>query len=119
MLNDIVTTISTAILLVSRLKEISENIKDAEFKNLLADLSLELANAKLKIASLIEENTELKSKLRVIENTEGEPCPKCHKRGWHLEESKPDKIFGDLGGMRRLYKCSICGFSEGKLETPE
>ena len=116
-MGDIVTTISTAISLASRLKEISQNIKDAEFKNLLADLSLELADAKMKIASLIDENTDLKTKLSALENAEGELCPRCHKRGWHLEESKPDKIFGNLGGMRRLYKCSFCGFSEEQLET--
>ncbi len=118
-MGDIVTTISTAITLASRLKEISNNIQDAEFKNLLADLSLELAEAKMKIASLVEENTELKSKIRAIENAEGEPCPKCHKRGWHIEDSKPDKIFRDLGGIRRIYKCSICGFTEENLLTPK
>ena len=48
-MGDIVTTISTAISLTSRLKEISENIRDAEFKNLLADLTLELADAKIKL----------------------------------------------------------------------
>lgn len=118
-MGDIVTMLSTAITLAARLKKISENIKDAEFKNLLADLSLELADAKMKLASLVEENTELKVKLKAIEKAEGDPCPKCHERGWHLEDSKPDKIFGDLGGMRRIYKCSFCGFTEEKLVSPE
>ncbi len=116
-MSDLVSTISSAITLASRLKEISNNIQDAEFKNLLADLRLELADAKNDIATLLEENTELKSKLRSIENADGEPCPRCHKRGWHIESSKPDSVFGNLGGVRRLYKCSVCDFSEEQLVT--
>lgn len=118
-MGDLVTIISTAITLASRLKEISKNIEDAEFKNLLADLSLELADAKMRLASLVEENVKLKAKISALNNAEVEPCPRCRKRGWQLEESKPDRIFGNLGGMRRLYKCSICGFSEEQLETPK
>ena len=116
---DVISTLSTAITLASRLREISKNIEDAEFKNLLADLSLELAETKMQLAELIEENTNLKRNLSALENFEGEPCPKCHKHGWELIESKPDKLFGDLGGMRRLYKCPHCGFSEEQLITPE
>jgi regulator of replication initiation timing len=118
-MGDIVSTISTAISLASRLKKISENIKDAEFKNLLADLGLELAEVKMKLALLIEENTNLKVELNALKNAEGDPCPRCHKRGWHLEDSKPDKLFGDLGGMRRIYRCSFCGFKEEQLIAPK
>lgn len=114
---DIISTISSAISLVSRLKEIGQSNKDAEFKNVLANLSLELADAKMKLAAIIEENTQLKEKLRALENAEGEPCPKCHKKGWHVEESKPDAQFGPVGGIRRTYKCSFCGLSEQKLIT--
>jgi hypothetical protein len=59
---EIVSSVTNAITLVSRLKKISENIRDAEFKNLLADLSLQLADAKMKMASLIHENAELHEK---------------------------------------------------------
>ena len=45
---EIIPSITNAIALVSRLKTISESIRNAEVKNLLADLSLELAEAKLK-----------------------------------------------------------------------
>ncbi|RUO22608.1 hypothetical protein CWE08_05390 [Aliidiomarina iranensis] len=62
-----ITTISTAITLVKRLREISKNIEDAELKGGLADLSSELADLKLEaashkehIAALQEENTLLK-----------------------------------------------------------
>jgi hypothetical protein len=116
-MGDIISTISSAISLVSKLKKIGQNIRDAEFKNVLADLSLQLADAKMKLAAIIEENTQLKEKVRALENAEGEPCPKCHKRGWHIEDSKPDAHFGVLGGTRRTYKCSFCGFSEERLIT--
>ena len=44
---DLLTTISTSIALAGRLREIAKNIENAEFKNILADLSLELADLKL------------------------------------------------------------------------
>lgn len=116
---DIATSIATAITLAQRLREISNNIKDAEFKNLLADLSLELADVKLKLAGVLEENINLKDQIHKLKNVAGEPCPRCHKRGWELVDSKPDPMFGDLGGLRRTYKCSLCGFSEAKLITPK
>ncbi len=47
---------------------------------------------------------------------EGEMCPKCRQRGWHVESSDPDRQFGELGSNRRLYRCHFCGFSESKLE---
>lgn len=46
---------------------------------------------------------------------EGEPCPKCFRKGWHVESSSPDRTFGELGVVNRLYKCAFCGFSENKL----
>lgn len=64
---DIITSVSTSISLTKRLREISKNIENAEFKNLLADLSgelaelkLEAANLKQRIATLEEENDLLK-----------------------------------------------------------
>ena len=65
---DIISSLNHSIQVVSRLREISKNIGEAEFRNLLADLSNELADAKLEIASLKEqvailqrENQELKA----------------------------------------------------------
>ena len=56
---DVIATINNSISLVSRLREISKNLSEAELKNLLADLSLELADAKILIAEL---KTELAAK---------------------------------------------------------
>lgn len=118
-MTDLVSSISTVISLATRLRDINENIKSAEFKNLLADLSLQLSDVKLKLADVLEENTKLKSEVAALKNVDGDPCPKCRKRGWQLESSKRDSIFGDLGGMRKTFKCSLCGYSEERLETPK
>jgi hypothetical protein len=66
------------------------------------------------------ENSELKQRVRELEQVEAEPCPKCRKRTWELQRSKPDEIFGRLGGIRRIYRCadSACGYSEEKLIQP-
>ena len=114
-----ITAITNAIGLLTRLREISANIRDAEFKNLLADLSLELAEVKIKMAGLMEENLELQNKIKELESVEGDPCPRCHKRGWQIEKSEHDEVYGLIGGIRRTYKCSFCGFSEEELIKPK
>lgn len=114
-MGDLISTISTTITLATRLREISKNIEDAEFKNLLADLSLELADTKLKIADLINENTELKEKLNSLTSANGELCPKCNNRTFEIISTKPHKIFGDMGAKEREYECSGCGFTESKF----
>ena len=64
---DLISSITNSLTLVQRLRAISKNIEEAEFKNLLADLSSELADVKveaatlkLKLATLQEENALLK-----------------------------------------------------------
>lgn len=112
---DILTTVSTAISLASRLREISKNIEDAEFRNLLADLNLELADAKLKMAVLISENAEIKEKLDALTSATGESCPKCNNRTFQIVSTRPHPTFGAMGVKEREYKCSGCGFEESKL----
>lgn len=110
-----IPAISTAITIAKRLKEVTDKVRDAEIKNLLADLSLELANAKLERASIIGENAELKEQIRNLQALDGEPCPKCRKRTWVVEKSEPDEIFGELGSVRRTYRCVSCDFTEQEL----
>lgn len=110
---DIIGGISNVISLATRLKAISDNIKNAEFSNMLADMLLELADTKAKSAGLIEQNTQLQQRIRELE--QGELCPSCHERGWQLESSRPDPMFGVLGVASRSYKCSACGFTEETL----
>jgi len=112
---EIFSSISSAIAIARKLKEVSDKTKDADFRNLLPDLNLELAEIKTQLAEVMEENTRLKAKISDLESTEGEKCPKCRKRGWQLASSRPDSIFGEVGGIRRTYKCALCGFSEGML----
>ena len=114
-MTDLVSTISIAISLASRLREISKNIESAEFKNVLADLSLELAEAKLKMADLISENASLKEALASLTSATGEKCPKCNNRTFQLISSKPHPAFGDLGTKEREYKCSGCSFTDSLL----
>jgi len=114
---DLIATITTAISIAKKLKDISDRIKDVELKGTIADLSLELAELKTRLADVITENVALREKVKALETAEGDPCPKCHKRGWSIESSEPDRLFGDLGGMKRAYRCSLCGFTESKIVT--
>jgi hypothetical protein len=114
----IIPSITAAIATTKKLMEISEKIKDAELRNLIGDLNLKLADIKIQLANAIEQNIELKAKVTSLESIEGEKCPKCRRTGWQLESSTPHPIFGDVGGMERVYKCSLCGFSESKVIVP-
>ena len=117
-MTDLISTVSTAISLTTRLREIGKNIADAEFRNILADLSIELADAKLKIADLVSENTELKEKINSLTSASGDICPKCNNRTFEIISSKPHAIFGEMGAKEREYKCSGCGFTESKFIDP-
>ena len=66
---DIISSISNSIGLVKRLREISKNIDEAEFKNLLADLSGELADFKLEVADLKEKLATLQEENRMLKLT--------------------------------------------------
>jgi hypothetical protein len=114
---DIITSISAAIATAKKLKEIADKIKDADLRNLLADLSLELADVKVQLADMTDENRRLKDKVRALESTEGEKCP-SRRPGWQLESSRPHPLFGEVGVIERIYKCSLCGFSESEQITP-
>ena len=70
--HSVITSINNAITLAQRLREISKNIEDAEFKSLLADLSLEMADTKLALAQVTDENAELRSKLTKLKHSRGE-----------------------------------------------
>lgn len=57
---DMLSAVNNSIGLVKRLREISKNIAEAEFKNVLADLASGLADAKLEAAAMKEELIKLK-----------------------------------------------------------
>jgi hypothetical protein len=114
-----IAAITNAIGLVTRLKKIAENVRDAEFKSVLADLTIELAEVKMKMAGLMNENLELQNRIKELESIEGDPCPRCRKRGWQIESSRKHPHFGEMGILLRTHKCSFCGFSEEEMITPK
>lgn len=57
------TAISEALSVAGRLRAINKKIGDAEFSALLADLQLELSEAKARIADLLIENSDLRTQL--------------------------------------------------------
>lgn len=73
---DPVSTIDRAITLSRRLREISKNIAEAEFKNVLADLSSDLADAKLEIVALKERLAAQSEELRLARLPTTEPAEK-------------------------------------------
>ena len=91
-----------------------------ELNGKIADLQTAILTARQKTLEMqeqyeqvLQENKHLKAQLAEV--VEAEPCPHCHRKGWNVESSQPDPLFGDLGGSRRVYKCQFCGFTESKI----
>ena len=99
---DIISPIDNALALLTRLKETSGNITETEVKDILEELNLELANAKLVATELqaqIDKPQEKDSALEKPEQTEEKPKIKngCY-------------YFNDA--ISWLY-CSVCYDSKG------
>ena len=101
--------ISRAVTLATRLRVISERGRDAEFKGIVADLLLELAEVQMKLDELLNENAALKGQLQSQSNPKGERCPRCFELGWRVTSSRPQ---GQLGAMAQTYTCAKCGLKE-------
>jgi hypothetical protein len=93
-----------------------------ELNGQIADLQNAIFTARQKLLDmqeqyerLLHENKQLKAKL--ADTVEADPCPSCHRKGWHVVSSEADSMFGELGAFRRLYKCEFCAFSESQLIT--
>ncbi len=115
---ELLPTLTAAIGLSNKIREISDKLKHAELKELLGDMRLQLADVKIGMADLIEENDTLKRQLASIQNAEGDECPKCRARKYHLEKSEPHPSFGKFGGSVKTYLCDSCGFTEKKTIMP-
>jgi len=100
---DILATINHSISLVGRLREISKNISEAEFKNLLADLASELADAKLQTAELKTQLAAQAEELRALKTAAPE------------NKQKPTIQWGcyKFEGEDGLF-CTACYDSKGK-----
>ncbi len=66
--------------------------------------------------ALREQVSALREQIKEYENPKGEVCPSCHKRGWHVVESKKHPVMGDVGVHLRTYECSFCNFTEDRTE---
>ena len=62
---------------------------------------------------------DLEERVRELESLDGEQCPRCRKRTWIVEDSKKDRKFGNLGAIRREYRCTECDLTESVLITPK
>lgn len=59
---DVIQALQTSIEIVGRLRALAKKVEDVEFKMLLADLSNELADAKLEVANLKSELVDVRQK---------------------------------------------------------
>jgi hypothetical protein len=99
---DVLAGIDRSIGLVKRLREISKKVSEAEFRNVLGDLSNELADAKLKIATLKEQLATQVEEIREL------------KRAASQAKQKPSVKWGcyKFEGDENLY-CTACYDSKG------
>jgi regulator of replication initiation timing len=82
---EIISVVSNALGIASRLKEISKNIQDAEFNNLLADLSLELADLKVRLADVLDENSNLKNELLNYKHSQSSSSELQYRDGMYFQ----------------------------------
>ncbi len=61
---DLIATVTSAVALVRQLAELNAKSKDAKLHDLIGDLTLEMSKLKSQMAQLIDENTDLKAKLK-------------------------------------------------------
>lgn len=95
---DLVSSISTSIDIVKKLRELDRKVGEADFKMLLADLTSELGDAKLNAANLKIELAESKGRVEQMERQLAQRTseePELHEGAY---------VFGD---QRRHY-CTGC-----------
>jgi hypothetical protein len=79
---DIVSSLSTAITYAQRLREISKNAENAEFKNVLADLLNQLGDVKLELAGFKEKLANLEEENQLLKKRAVSPDEKPSGRKW-------------------------------------
>jgi hypothetical protein len=90
---ELIAGLTSAIDIGKRLSLLNEKIKDADIKMLIADLNIELANAKNNIAELITENQKLKSE---IDNLKNDKVDKLQFKGGAYYDTAGDGPFCDV-----------------------
>ena len=125
----IAQTLSTVIATGKQLVEVANKLKDAEAKNLVADLNLNIAELKMRIVELQEENARLKAQVAQAEDVssfrqnleireqvyffrtpvegraQGPYCPRCFDAGKQLV-----LVTAFTGAFRAIgkYNCPQC-----------
>jgi uncharacterized coiled-coil DUF342 family protein len=119
-------SISAALASAKTILDLLKNANDAQLalriSGEIANLQGKLIDVQQQALALQNENQSLRDEIRQLnvklaETVEAEPCPRCRRKGWHVESSEPDSMFEELGVIRRLYRCDLCGFSESQLMT--
>lgn len=103
-------------------KDIIELVKTGatiEAQEKIMELRQSAMDAQEENIGLRQRVIDLEERVRELEGSDGEPCPRCGKRTWIVEDSKPDRQFGRLGGIRRKYRCTECDLTESVLITPK
>jgi hypothetical protein len=114
-MSDLTTSLSQAMTLATRLRSMSEKLKEGEFKRILDALLLELAELQLKLDEVMTEQVALKSQLHAQANPQGELCPRCGALGWKATGSRPHKT---PGVIVQTHSCTKCGLKEETLVKP-
>lgn len=86
------------------LKDLDHLLEQIPLWKRLKAIPDEFEKLKLRVA-------QLETQLKAV----GERCPKCGHLTWFVDRSEADKVFGDLGGVRRHYRCRECGYEESKI----
>jgi hypothetical protein len=110
-MSDLNQAIEHAIGLATRLRTMSEKMRDPQFKGITDNLLLELAELQLKLESFSTEHATLKAQLNTAANPQGERCPRCFESGWKVTSTRPDKN----GRIIQTYSCPKCKLKEDVL----
>ena len=111
-MSDLAASISQALVLATRLRSMSEKLKEGDFKRVLDALLLELAEVQLKVEEVLSENSTLKGQQQAKANPQPELCPRCGQLGWRLTGSRPHKT---PGTVVQTHSCPKCGLKEEAL----
>ena len=114
------SALNNSIDLAKRLREISKNIKDAEFNQVLADLYNQLADVKIQMANLKEQVADLKEENHALKTAqpENKQKPKLVRSCYVFDGEEGEYCTGcfDSQGkkiqvvrvLNRVFKCPVC-----------
>jgi hypothetical protein len=117
-MTEVTKAIAQALTLATRLRSLSEKTRDSQFRGIVAELLLELAEVQIKLDALLAEHAALKAQLRAHPSPQAERCPRCHELGWKLAGSRTVRSAGHPDRLAQTYVCSKCGLKEEVLVTP-